>query len=376
MILLSVYILLIIINFKFSKSKIIFWIDFLFMWVLMGWNHSVADYSSYYIRYTNPEIYGTLEPLYVIFQNTGKMVGLDYSSFQIVMAFIFLFIRMIAIRMLSTSPNFVVGLYLLFPFIMDITQLRMFYATSIILLGIVFLLKRKKIDNIIFILFVILATMIHAACICYLLLLIPVNIENFNIKAYLRIIIIMCLILFIMLFSGGLYELAHIISSLFGFGTKFIETVFAAGQAYKTTNKIVYMLIIFLFFFVINLIFKKARKRYKLSKNENQVMLKTISKNGELVDICYKINYTLLIILPFAWFTGDIYRIQHGVLILFYSAFSNMDFFKGKKHGSVTLYQIYVTIFIVLYVFLFLVGISSLRESVFLPVFYDNILFG
>lgn len=376
MILLSVYILLIIINFKFSKSKIIFLIDFLFMWVLMGWNHSVADYRLYYIRYTNPEIYGTLEPLYVTFQNIGKMVGFDYSSFQIVMTFIFLCIRMIAIRTLSTRPNFVVSLYLLFPFIMDITQLRMFYATSIILLGIVYLLKRKKIDNIIFVLFVILATMIHSACICYLLLLIPINIENFNIKGYLRIIILMCLILFIMLFSGSLYELACIISSFLGFGTKFVETVFAAGQAYKATNKIVYMLIIFLFFFVFNLIFKKACKRYKLLENENQVTFKTIAKNKELVDICYKINYTLLIILPFAWFTGDIYRIQHGVLILFYSAFSDMEFFKGKNTGAITIYQAYVTVFIVLYVFLFLVGLSSLRESVFLPVFYDNILFG
>lgn len=163
MILLISYIVIVILNLKFHKSKILYVIDFVFMWILMGWNYSVADYKVYFTRYTNPEIYGTLEPLYVVLQNWGKMMGMNYNTFLACMSFIFLLIRMVLIKLMSARPNYVIGLYLLFPFIMDITQIRMFYATTIVLLGFYVLVKNYKYSDVLFVITVILASMLHAA---------------------------------------------------------------------------------------------------------------------------------------------------------------------------------------------------------------------
>lgn len=376
MFLLISYIIIILLNLKFSKSKILYIIDFMFMWILMGWNYSVADYDIYLIRYTHPEIYGTLEPLYVVFQNIGKMMGLSYDTFLAYMSFIFLLIRMVLIKSMSMRPNYVVGLYLLFPFIMDITQIRMFYATTIVLIGIFILIKNYKYCNILFVVTVILATMIHAACIIYILILVAKNVKSVNIKEYLQVCVLVCGILYALLPTGVLYSVLALISRRLGFGKKFIETVFSTSMAYKFTNKITYMIEIILFFGIIYLILKRATKGETLTSGTKEKELTKSFSNLELLHFCIKVNCSLLIILPLAWYSGDIYRVQHGIVILFYTALSNLDNFRGSRRGMVKLNQLLVAGFITIFMILFLIGLPSLREAVFMPVFFENGLLG
>ena len=371
MILLSIYIVLIILNFKFPRSKVLFAIDFLFMWILMGWNHSTADYSVYLTRYTHPEIYKTLEPLYVLLQNLGQSLGMDYNLFLIAMSFLFLFIRMLAIRKLSNKPNIVIALYLMFPFIMDITQVRMFYATSLILLGLVFLLKNTKKDNLIFMAFVLMATSIHAACIFYGLLLLVNQIDKKSPKKYAHQLAAIVVIAYLMLFSGALYYVVSIASSFLGFGTKFVETAFATSMAYKITHKITYMIEIGLFWAFFNYIFGRA-----IRKRKKDDYIKENIPNNNLLISCYKFNYTMLLLLPLAWFSGDIYRVQHGLLGLFYALYSNSYYMRNNTRGRCTLYQLATVLFMILFIFLFLVGLESLRETVFMPVFFENVFIG
>lgn len=375
MILLIGYIIIILLNLTFRKSKILYVIDFIYMWILMGWSYNVADYDVYFTRYTYPEIYGTLEPLYVAIQNIGKIMGLSYNSFLAYMSFIFLLVRMILIRSMSIRPNYVIGLYLLFPFIMDITQIRMFYATTIVLLGIFVLMKNYRYSNIFFVIIIIIASMMHSACIIYLLVLVAKNVKEFNTKKYLKTCIFGCVILYIMLPTGVLYDVLTVISGAFGFGRKFIETVFVTSQAYKITYKITYMVEILLFFCLMNSIFKRIMKNNSISYIEKTKDNKKVS-NLEFTQFCAKVNDSLLIVLPLAWFSGDIYRVQHGMTILFYIAFSNFEGFRSSNRGKIKLNQVLVTGFVIIFMLLFLLGISSLRETVFIPVFFENGLIG
>ena len=376
MTLLVCYIILIVLNLKFSKSKFLYYFDFFYMWVLMGWNYSVADYDVYFTRYTHPEIYGTLEPLYVILQNFGKLVGLSYNQFLACLSFVFLLTRMILIKRMSVHPNYVIGLYLLFPFIMDVTQIRMFYATTFVLAGIYILQKKKKHSNLLFLLFVILASMIHSACIIYLVVLIAQNSKKINEKKYLQISVLVCLVLYAFLPTGILYGVLANICRAFGFGRKFIETTIATSKAYKITHKITYMIEILIFFFAMAVILQRAKKSisHNYSVDHNNVLSSFCEK--DFLDLCSKINYSLLISLPLAWFSGDIYRVQHAMTIIFYIAVSNSNSFRSNIRGKVKINQSYIAGFIVVFMFLFLIGIPSLRETVFVPVFFNNELIG
>lgn len=365
MFLFAVYILLIICNYIWRKSKPLYIVDFLYMWILMGWNHSVADYSVYYTRYTQPEKYSTLEPLYSFFQDVGKYFALDYNHFLILMSFIFLLIRLIVIWHLSNRPNFVVGLYLLFPFVMDICQIRVFYATSIILVGVFFLVKDKKTGTFLFLISWIVACMIHAACVFYIIILVARVVNSKNIRKYKRICITVCLILYMLLVSGVLYWLVDIMSSLLGFGNKFVQTTISTSKAYKVTHRLVYMIEIILFSCMIDVLLKQTNKYCK----------KLNSDSGYWFFLfCYKVNCGLLLILPFAWFSGDVYRVQHGILLVFYIFFSNIRGVGGRRIGYFSISEIILACFIVVFVILFLVGLPSLRNTVFLPVFFNNSL--
>ncbi|SHL00780.1 EpsG family protein [Selenomonas ruminantium] len=375
MILLFLYIIVIALNFIFPRSKKLFIFDFFFMWILMGWNYSVADYEIYLRRYIySLYSFATLEPLYVYLQNIAQEQSLDYNSFLKYMTFVFLLIRMIAILGMSKRHNIVVGLYLLFPYIMDITQVRMFYATSIVLLGLVFFMKDYKYSNIILIISVIIATLIHVSCIFYLLLPLSKWMLRFTHKRVLTISVRITTVLYVLLMSGMLYFIAGYLASWFGFSDKFIETVLANDMAYKFTYRITYSLEVLIFFLFMNYMLGRACRFFG---NASRMQSDIDNSYGEKsVEIAYRINCILLWILPLVWFSGDIYRIQHGILVLFYSVFSNINFFRDIRNYVITYYQIAMCFFVMVFVIMFLLGNESLRESVFIPVFFDNVLLG
>ena len=135
MFLLTCYILLICLGFMFQKNKTLSIVFCGFMWLLMGWSYGNADYNIYLDRYNNSSSYKTLEPFYTILQDIAKGAGLEYESFLIICSGICLLIRFYVIWQSTAFPNFVLSLYLLFPFVMDIVQIRFFYASTIVFWG-------------------------------------------------------------------------------------------------------------------------------------------------------------------------------------------------------------------------------------------------
>lgn len=373
MVLFIIYIFIVILNFAFKRNKLITFFDFLYMWILMGWSYGNADYNTYTLRYLYPNLYNTLEWLYTCLQNLGKAIGLDYAGFLIVMSAIFLFIRFWVICKMSSRPNMVIGLYLLFPFIMDITQIRMFYAVSLVLLGSYFLLKGTKRGYTLFILFVILATLIHASCALYFILLPAYMVGDDKLKTYAKRVICLIIGIFILLGSGLLYKIISVAASVFGFGVKFRETVIAASMAYSFNNKIVYMIEIVLFFVLANELLKRLLKNGK--SGVSKAGSKTMSASS-VTKWSYKVNYALLVILPLAWFSGDIYRIQHGFFTMIYIALSNTEFAetgsRGRIKQSKLIIMILTAIMIGSFILLFLIGVKSLADNVFWPTFKNN----
>ena len=368
MTLIYIYSFLIIISFTFKKSKIVTITDFMVMWIMMGWSYGNADYPVYFARYWHPEQYGTLEPLYSLLQNMAKTYSLSYSTFLIVMSGIALLLRFISIYILTDRLNEVLGFWMIFPFIADINQIREFYATSLAFLGIAIFLRLKN-ENVGLIIAMILcfaAGMIHISALMYFILLIPYLWKNNRIKLINEEIISgkksIVFVIFVCLLA-----LSGVLNSIGGklIGAKWSQTAEAASIAYD--SKTFYFFEMILFFFLGNYILRI------LVNNKEEF---TLTQN-KIIRWTYIENYLLLIALAFAVITPDIYRVQQEFIIFIYCAVSyNFNNLESNIFAMDEIKAKALTVILaIIFLWLMCLAVPSLKESVFLPAFYDNLIF-
>lgn len=364
------YFFAIIISFSFKKSKIITLLDFCLMWIMMGWSSGTADYGVYTTRYYNPELYPTLEPIYSFLQNIAKEHGLEYIDFIIILSGLALVIRFFTIYMLTDRINEVLGLWLIFPFIADINQIREFYATSVAFLGLAFFLKMKNRKNGIILAcsLCFIAGMIHMSTLLYILLLIPYifkrKINNYISKTK---FFIGTIVLYLLALSGSLYGIGDKVLGFINLNDKWEQTTVAASEAYS--SKIFYYIEIILFFILSNFVLKKlVDQSNKFSLLENKV-----------INCTYMFNLLLvLLVLPLVVITPDIYRVQQEFALFIYCVGSyseDKDFYQTKLICKNNI-MIKLCLFILAMTFCWLMcyAVPSLKNGVLLPAFNNNLL--
>ena len=166
--LLLIYIILIIAGIINKKSHFLFIITFLFAWILIAGNYQNADYGQYVQRY------GWGKDILVDFGFSFLCqfflnFGFEYQGFKAVVSFICLLMIFRSINKLSPYSSFGAALFLLFPFVIDVTQFRNFIAYSIVFYAIPFLFHEGRNNVIKYVIIVLLASSIHATSLFYLL---------------------------------------------------------------------------------------------------------------------------------------------------------------------------------------------------------------
>lgn len=380
MYLLIVYIFCIMLSFILKKSKIVTGIDFILMWIMSGWSFGNADYVVYVTRYYHPERYPTLEQLYSFLQDLAKASNLKYADFLIIMTFVALLLKFISIMIITDRANEVIGLWMIFPFIADINQVREFYATSVAFLGLALFLRIRDERRGLWIatIMIIIASYIHGSNIFYIILLIPyfkkkklenaILFENNNfIRNYLITIFIISIVVMINSSSAFFAKILSIV----GLEDKWMQTVEAASMAYS--NKSWYYAEVIVFFIITSLILRHV----KLMSSR---MLLSYEKL-KVINFVVKSNYLLLLLLPLTVFTPDVYRLQQEFAIFVYcvgSYFHDGDILYTKKQLSLNniLLKIFLMVLACVYLYLMCIGIpgTSLKEIVFDPAFYNNLI--
>jgi hypothetical protein len=150
--LLIIYIAAILLGFFFPKSKIcsIFLIGLLVFLFTVSKNH--ADYSGYLGTYesiiNNKSIYTDyfekFEPAYKSLVKSSVYVGFSYETFLFTISSILFISVYYCILGLTKFPNPVLASYLIYPFLLDIVQLRNFIGECFLFFSLYFLLKNKK----------------------------------------------------------------------------------------------------------------------------------------------------------------------------------------------------------------------------------------
>ncbi len=355
-----------------KESKAVFAIVFIWLWILMAFSSGNADEITNQTRYYNLTSYsGMTEIGYKTLMGFFAGRGVPFEVYKCIISFVELLLIGSSVWKLTKNKNLVLALYFLFPFCMDVVQMRNTMGLSIVIFVLRFLVddnnlnrngvKRKVSNDMLYLIGIIIASCFHFANIIYLILLLAKRMKLRTLVFSLLGISMVGLVLInpVMLVSIG---------EKIGLGTK-VKAILASTDLsnnalfHITLNRVVIYFIMFLmtYYFIV----KRSKRNDKLKGNG------LITK-----DLALKVNIAILIIIPLMQYSVDFYRCQIGLSIFNYAFFSGYilpeKLFKIKVSNVLLISWLYVGAIINLY--LLVLGNNNIH-TVFWPLFNNNTLF-
>ncbi len=166
-------VILIICGLIFKKSKFVYVVQFLWMWILTGFNHGGGDYGGYEFMYSLYSVPANIQSPEIFYKGLcyiSNSLGLDLVAMEAITSFFVLLIIFIVVSKHTKSKCFAISLFMIFPFIDNIIQKRFFIGTAFIFIGFHFLLTGSNWKNrIIYIIFCVIAAQFHTSMYFFLI---------------------------------------------------------------------------------------------------------------------------------------------------------------------------------------------------------------
>jgi len=366
---------------KNSKSIAMFML--ILLWVLYGWNTDNADYMNYNAGY----YYNADSPInysYQIgFQLLSKLLyklGLEYSGFLIVISMMGLILITSTIRRYTKNVAFVLAMYFIFPFMLDVVQVKNFLAMAIVVFALRFLIEKRRMGRFKYIFFIVLASTFHYVALFYLVFLLK---EIWNVKKLTYYSITIATV-------GVAISYTDLIPRLVAKITSNVR-VYVWFTNKMNLGIIVVLLIHVSTLFLVHYAYKRiknaeikysqesivnSKKRYlnKSFVKPNRAAPKFFNINMNFVNFTYKINIISLLAFPLYVFNMSFFRVYRNIFIINYMLFSiflfNIKYDKNEKLLCNFLLFFYVIIMAAYYI------IIPHYDSVFLAVLQNNSLLG
>lgn len=145
----------------------------LLLWVIYGGNDENPDYDGYRLRYELIERGDVLvealalEPGYELMMRLAVSMGFGYQGFLMLVAALGLILINGAVRRIPGAAHFVYPLYFVYPFALDVIQVRNFLALALVVRGVSFLLSESRRPRVAFISCVAIAATIQVSSAIY-----------------------------------------------------------------------------------------------------------------------------------------------------------------------------------------------------------------
>lgn len=185
------------------KYAVIYAILSLLLFLLFAFNNVNPDYTNYLNMYNSINAYNgkMKEPLFKLLMIVFHSNGASYQLFRLVISLIAVLVIVTFLWRYSPYPNLALLLYFLYPFTLDVTQLRQSLGLAMILVSLHIIIeheKRKQMQGIVlFSILMAIGTLFHYSCLLFIPLYI-MFVGNRNIRhsmiVILPIIIILCVI--------------------------------------------------------------------------------------------------------------------------------------------------------------------------------------
>lgn len=365
-------ILIAVLSIYLKKSEILFFIAFLFAWIIMAFVYDVADETIYVSRYSRPSLWlGQTEFLYALIIRVFRVFHFSFYQFKGAITFIQLLLVSSTIKRYAKYPVFVLMLYMIYPFALNVCQMRNALATAIIVFGLRFILSddvkatRKigpfTINDLLYVLFVIIATGIHTVSLFWGVLLIAKKISlkstiifTFVFNMFFTFVFTPENLLKVFSLFGAINRMAVYLSSDY---RKIYQSVYFYSAILRVSAYAIMVLTILIWL-------KMTEKKEK----------------NPAIDFAIKANVIVLCIVGvMVQYTTEVYRIQEGITIFNYIVISNVIHHSTKSHLATTpknvLIHIALFAFSIINLWMLVLRDDSMVKTIIQPLFNNNLFF-
>lgn len=312
-------ILLFILGLQFRKSKIVSLLFLIYFWALMGLNTFTPDWEMYESTYDNYLFASkdSFEIGYLALCGLGNFLGLSYQQFRMCFAAIYIVFVLLASRRLSDYPNYVLALFLLWPFVPGVSGLRQSMANIIVCFAVPFLFNGKKKGVVFYIIWISIAMLIHKSVAFFLVLLLART--KFSKKQ--EWLILYCTLgLFLIIGSSNILGRLSFITE----NQKLDRWLNLASDSGADHQSIMGVLIrsFFVIAYVVVVMYTSnilLRKALLDERKRNKII------------ICRNTSYLLILTIPGYMVSGEYQRFLYGALMLYYVVFADFRFMKLKS---------------------------------------------
>jgi hypothetical protein len=344
-------------GFAKKHSKLVEAFLLVLIWVLSAFASGNADSGIYENRYNFYQSFtGMSEVGWQTLMLAFNSLGFEYQTFRCVLIAVELLLVASAIHRVTDEPCFVLAAYMIFPFCMDVVQMRFALADAIAFSGMAFLFEPVlrggagiKHGRALFICLILLASLFHFIAILYLLLLLIPRLRTVSsVFAVLGVSVLVALIAN----WSGLTELAAIV----GVGTKY-ETL----RSYSINANLLYTARVVLCCLAWSTVFIFACRD---------------SGSMHVRDAALKLNWIVLAaVVPLIFLSADFYRIQQGITLLnlcFISRFlvRERPLRFSKRNAGIVLAVAAISL---MNLYLYALGATNIH-TVFFPLFESNLI--
>lgn len=150
-----------------KKSKVLLFLMLFILVILMGANTENPDIYAYQLNYAKEDL-DSLEIGYWAIKRLCIYLGFDYKGFRVITSVLgFSLINHTVKKIINDQSLFYLA-YFIYPFLLDVVQVRNFLAMALLIYAVPFLLNIHRFDNLRFIIFVLLAASMQTSAIVYL----------------------------------------------------------------------------------------------------------------------------------------------------------------------------------------------------------------
>lgn len=354
-----------------QKRQFVLMICFgLFLWSLYAFSSGNADYLIHQTRFYNyRELTSQTELIYSFLMRVFNSARLDYRAFLVCDSLFVCWAYFRFIRRNANYSNFVLALYLIYPFCMDVTMVRYTLAFAVVLYGLDSLWKDFRVKK--YLICVFLGFLIHSSMILTLLFLLP----RFFKEAVLKKIVLLGVL---GLFAGGSLVKAflNIVAkvSFFNLGEKSSIVLTASLMRYDADAYFRYGMKIFMAFLIMWFVFRQINKFLNTIQN---VLLDSDRVKVLMISFASRLNLVVLLIVPLVVFSADVFRVQLSLSVVFYVAVANYLELKKKyqPYKNSIFVQIGTVAYAVFNLYMWVLGGPNVN-SVWKPLFFNNVLWG
>ena len=315
------YISSVILGISFKKSKIISAYIVIAMTILMAFRDQCADLTNYIVEYNlvRNGSYNIKNARYIgfyLFEKFFSVQGFSFVCFQVCLGLISFLILLVSAKRITRNVNFVLALYLIYPFGIESIQVKSLLASSISILGLTFLKdsvaggvstdssrgdRKKQFGLLRFIILSVVATTIHFSLALILILGLVVYYFNDKIKEN---VFVFTILVTTLVYLNAIPKITNIVSRIFPVvNLKYISVWMERKVGLGIVIVISLMIIItFLTGYGKKMVFKEGLSQTKKDWESFLTMF----------------SYTIWILLPFCMFDTTFNRLFRVYLFFMY----------------------------------------------------------